>query len=457
MTNQRKTGLMSWVLVLFHFFAVTEASAKVSEQEAKRLQQDLTPVGAQRAGNDEGTIPPWNGGVNQPPSEWKAGTIEVDPFAVDRPLFTITAEQMTGYAKKLTPGQQALLKAYPASYQLPVYKTHRSAAYPERVYAALAGNAVTAELLENGNGVKNTMVTSPFPIPGNGIEAIWNHVLRFRGEQVEFRAAFATPMESGAFTPILTNYEYYFTYSEPNVSLEEIENKVFYLRTEILAPSQLAGTLNLIHETLDQVRSPRMAWRYQAGERRLRRSPNLDYSTDLPNSSSLRAVDQKDLYNGAPDQYEWTLQGKREIYVPYNSYKLHQAGLKPADIIRPHHINQDLARYELHRVWVVEGILRVGMPHIYGRRVFYIDEDSWQILLTEEYDREGQLWRVSEAHPVEYYSVPLFWTTLELTYDLKAKRYFIDGLDNDQPPYNFSPGLNRSAFSTSSARRAARR
>src|SRR5690606_11862117 len=152
------------------------------------------------------------------------------------------------------------------------------------------------------------------------------------------------------------------------------------------------------HETLDQVRSPRLAWRYQAGERRLRRSPNLAYDTDFPNSSGLRTVDQTDMYNGAPDQYEWTLVGKKEMYIPYNAYKLHSGELKIADIVKPRHINQELARYELHRVWVIEANVREGISHIYKKRRSYLDEDSWQIVLSEEYNRNDELWRGSEAH-----------------------------------------------------------
>ncbi|HBM49854.1 MAG TPA: DUF1329 domain-containing protein, partial [Marinobacter sp.] len=239
--------------------------------------------------------------------------------------------------------------------------------------------------------------------------------------------------------------------------LADIDNKIFYLKTETIAPSTLAGTITLVHETLDQVRSPRLAWRYDSGSRRLRRSPNLAYETDLPNSSSLRSVDQKDMYNGAPNQYDWELKGKRELLVPYNAYKLHDDNIRPSDVIRPNHINQELTRYELHRVWVVEAKRRIGIGHIYDRRVFYIDEDSWQIMASEEYNEEGELWRVSEAHNISYYSVPVFWTTMEMTYDLKAQRYYIDGLDNGYPAYDFDPGFRGNEFTASAARRAARR
>nr|WP_228160686.1 DUF1329 domain-containing protein [Marinobacter bohaiensis] len=431
--------------------------ASVSEDEAARLDQDLTPVGAERAGNGSGTIPAWDGGLAEPPATYREGEIEADPFPDDKPLFVITAENAALYGDKLTAGHRKLLEQYGPEYVMPVYQTRRTAAYPERIYERLRDNARHAELLDNGNGVRSTIATSPFPIPQSGLEVIWNHILRFRGEEVSFRSAFATPTVDGSFNPVLTEYDYYFAYSEPGVSLSDIDNKIFYLKTRIMSPSSLAGTLNLVHETLDQVRSPRLAWRYQSGERRLRRSPNLAYTTDLPNSSSLRTVDQKDMYNGAPNQYDWRLKGKREIYVPYNAYRLHQPSASADDIIQPRHINQQLTRYELHRVWVVEATLRTGLDHVYHRRVFYIDEDSWQILTTEEYDSDGNLWRVSEAHNISYYTVPVFWTTLELTYDLKSERYYVDGLDDGQKPYDFEPGFRGNEFSASAVRRSARR
>ncbi|MDC0662180.1 DUF1329 domain-containing protein [Marinobacter sp. SS21] len=435
----------------------SQAMAKVSEAQAARLGADLTPVGAERAGNDAGTIPAWTGGLSKPPGGWSQGDREFSPFPEDQLLFTITKDNYQQYRDQLTDGHVAMLEAYGPDYFLPVYRTRRTAAFPEHVYDKFRDNALSAALLDNGNGVRDTIMTSPFPIPQNGLEVIWNHILRYRGEQLSFRSASATPAVSGAFNPIFTQYDYYFAYAEPGIQLADIDNKIFYLKTETIAPTSLAGSITLVHETLDQVRSPRLAWRYETGSRRLRRSPNLAYETDLPNASSLRSVDQKDMYNGAPNQYDWHLLGKREIYVPYNAYELHSDRHSSEDIIRPGHINQELARYELHRVWVVEAKVRTGISHIYGRRVFYVDEDSWQILATEEYDQDGNLWRVSEAHNISYYSEPVFWTTLEMTYDLKARRYYIDGLDEGQASYNFEPGFRSNEFTASAARRAARR
>ncbi|PID42477.1 MAG: outer membrane lipoprotein-sorting protein [Proteobacteria bacterium] len=430
---------------------------KVSQQEADKLGKELTPLGAERQGNPEGTIPPWTGGITTLPEGYRTGAPHIDPFSADIPEFKIDSSNINLYKSNLTEGQQQLVRQYAPDYYLNVYPSRRSASYPARIYATLKKNAVESELLENGNGVKNTMATSPFPVPGNGLEILWNHILRYRGEQAFFRSSFVTPTIEGRYRPIRVEYSYYFAYSEPGITLKEIDNKIFYLRTKILSPTKLAGTLNLVHETLDQVHSPRKAWRYQTGERRLRRAPAMEYSTDLPNSSSLRTIDQLDMYNGAPNQYHWTVTGKKEIYIPYNAYKLDSKELEIKDIIRPRHIDQSLARYELHRVWVIEGILRKGLRHIYHKRRFFLDEDSWQIVLAEEYDKNNTLWRVSEAHTINYYEKPLLWSTVEVTYDLKSGRYFAQGLDNEENPVDFSPGFKRRDFSTSAARRAAKR
>ena len=165
----------------------------------------------------------------------------------------------------------------------------------------------------------------------------------------------------------------------------------------------------------------------------MRRAPNVAFDNPGTGSDGLRTSDQFDIYNGSPERYDWKLVGKQEIVVPYNAYPLHSNKLKNDDILKPLHINQQHARYELHRVWVVDATLKAGQRHIYKRRTFYIDEDSWQILVVDCYDNRDQLWRVQEGHSINYFEIPTFWTTLETTYDLQAGRYLALGLDNEEP------------------------
>ena len=51
--------------------------------------------------------------------------------------------------------------------------------------------------VQSGNGIKNAVVGVPFPIPANGLEAIWNHILRYRGENIARFAGQAAPTASG--------------------------------------------------------------------------------------------------------------------------------------------------------------------------------------------------------------------------------------------------------------------
>src|SRR5690606_20204219 len=190
----------------------TGVMAAVSAEEAAKLGNSLTPLGGEMAGNADGSIPAWTGGLK--PSAGKVderGFLE-NPYAGDQPLFTITAQNMDQYKDKLTPGQQALFKRYPNTYKIPVYKTHRSAASPEAVYEAARENAVNTKLVEGGNGLENFKMAHAFPIPQNGMEVAWNHLTRYRGGSVRRQIVQATPQVNGSFN--LVYFQDEFTYRE---------------------------------------------------------------------------------------------------------------------------------------------------------------------------------------------------------------------------------------------------
>ena len=422
---------------------ITISQAAVSENEAARLGQDLTPMGAIMAGNADGTIPAWDGGISAPPAGFNSGDHHTDPFAADKPLHTITAQNKDQYKEKLTAGHLAMLDTYPDSYKLNVYKSHRSAAFPQRIYDATRVNASKARLVDDGNGVSDAIIGIPFPIPSSGGEVIWNHLLRYRGETVGRWIAQAMPTRSGKYTLVKFEDEFDVMYSKPGAKFEDLNNIILYFKQKVIAPARLAGYILLAHETLNQVKQPRAAWTYNTGQRRVRRAPNVAYDNPGTASDGMRTSDQFDMFNGAPDRYNWELVGRKEMIVPYNAYMLHSSDVKYKDILTPKHINPELARYELHRVWVVDATLKEGTSHIYSRRTFYIDEDSWQILAVDQYDRRGNLWRVSEGFPINYYDVPTLWSTLEVHTDLQAGRYLAIGLDNQSRMYDFN--LNRTA------------
>lgn len=428
------------------------AFAAVSATEAARLDADLTPLGAERAGNADGSIPAWTGGITTPPAGYQVGDHHPDPYAGDIPLYTITAANCASYQDRLTAGHLALLRAYP-DYKLIVYPTHRSASNPPRIYDAVRRNATTANLTENGNAFTGAIVGIPFPIPRNGLEVIWNHLTRYRGVAVIRHISQAAPTPGGAYTLVDFDDEFLFNFCRPDATAAGLANTLIYFKQTVAAPARLAGTILLAHETMDQVKEPRRAWIYNTGQRRVRRAPNIAYDNPGTAADGLRTIDQFDMFNGATDRYDWTLVGKREMIVPYNAYRLHSGQLKNADILHPLHINQELARYELHRVWVVDAKVKPGVSHLYPHRTFYIDEDSWQVLVVDQYNSRGEMWRVSEAHCINYYDARSFWSTLEVHTDLAARRYLALGLDNERPMYNFSAKLTPADFSPEALRR----
>jgi len=424
----------------FAAFAALSVHAAVPASEAARLGGDLTPLGAQTSGNADGTIPTWNGGILTPPAGYKVGDHHPDPFAADKPLYTVTPANLGQYEAKLTAGSVSLLKAY-ADYKLIVYPTRRSANNPQRIYDATKANATTGTLANNGNSFENAVTGIPFPLPASGLEVMWNHLARYRGVAAARHIGQAAPTRGGSYTLVQFEDEFLFNYARPDVTAAQLDNILVYYKQAVTAPARQAGQILLAHETLDQVKEKRSAWVYNAGQRRVRRAPDVAYDNPGTSADGMRTSDQFDMYNGAPDRYDWKLVGKKEMIVPYNSYKLHSKSVKYADILKPLHINQDLARYELHRVWVVEATLKPGASHIYKRRTFYVDEDSWQILAVDQYDSRDQMWRVSEAHCINYYDAQVFWSTLEAHTDLIAGRYLVVGLDNENAMYDF--GIKR--------------
>lgn len=419
------------------------ASAAVSAQEAARLGADLTPLGGEKAGNAAGTIPAWDGGLDSAAKAgfpaYKTGSHHPDPFASDKPLFTISAQNASQYANNLTEGHKALLRAYKDTYLMNVYPSHRTAAHPQRVYDATKRIATTANLAAGGNGVTGAVEGIPFPIPKQGVEIFWNHILRYRADAATRSIGQAAVTAGGDYTLVKFHDEFYLVYSLAGAKETELDNVILYFIQETVAPARLAGEILLVHETLDQSKENRRAWLYNPGQRRVRRAPNVAFDNPGTAADNQRTSDQFDMYNGSPERYDWKLVGKREIYVPYNAYKLNSNQLKYKDILKSQHINQEHARYELHRVWVVDSTLKAGTDHVYKRRTLYVDEDSWQILAVDCYDKRDQLWRVQEGHAMEYYELPTMWTTLELVMDLQNRRYLALGLQNEEPrSYDFT-------------------
>ncbi len=444
----RRTAL-AWLPMLLVGIAPA-ARGGASAEEAARLDAELSPMGAERGANAAGTIPAWTGGLHVPPPGFQPGTRQLDPYAGDSILYTVTAADLALRGPLLSEGQKALLEAHPATWRLNVYPTHRSAAYPAWVYEAVRRNATRARLILEGKGsVADARVGPPSPIPKSGVEVIWNHNLRWRGARIERKEGGAAVTRLGRYRVVLFDQLLGLPYAaqRPDAFGKTYPNVLLALKSTIIAPSRLTNNASLVIEPIDQTNDPRRSWLYDRDLHRVFRVPWFGYDFPAPYSDNLRTIDDLWLFNGPPDRFEWELLGKRELLIPYNAYRLHGGDVGPGDILRRHHIDPGLARYELHRVWVVQGTLKPGEKHVYSRRVFYVDEDSWQIAVAESYDLEGRLWRVNEAHAVQLYDVPVLASTLEVFHDLRERRYLVNGLDNESHAWRFSEGSDPREFS----------
>ena len=292
-----------------------------------------------------------------------------DPYADDKILFTITGANADQYAEFLSPGQIALLKTYD-TFKMNVYPTRRSASNPQRIYDATKKVAATATLVENGYGVTGAVIGTPFPIPKSGIEVLWNHLLRYRGDIASRKIAQAAPTRGGSYTLVLFEDEFDVLYTHEGATEESLNNKILYFKQKVTAPARLAGGILLVHETLNQVKEHRSAWLYNPGQRRVRRAPNVAYDNPGTASDGMRTSDQFDMFNGGVDRYDWKLVGKQELFVPYNAYKLHSDSLKYKDILTPLHALRaspgvgrrgDVEGRRASRVQAPDDVLRRGL------------------------------------------------------------------------------------------------
>ncbi|NVH64238.1 DUF1329 domain-containing protein [Pseudomonas simiae] len=434
------------IAVLALSLLAANVMAAVSPEEAAKLGTTLTPVGAEKAGNADGSIPAWTGGIPKNAGAVDSKGFLADPFVSEKPLFVITAATVDKYKDKLSDGQVAMFKRYPETYKIPVYPSHRTVNLPPEIYESIKRSALNVKPINDGNGLENFTGNRyyAFPIPKNGVEVLWNHITRYHGGNLRRIITQATPQTNGSYTPIRFEEEVAVPQLIPDMDPAKAANVLTFFKQSVTAPARLAGNVLLVHETLDQVKEPRLAWIYNAGQRRVRRAPQVAYDGPGTASDGLRTSDNFDMFSGAPDRYDWKLVGKKEMYIPYNSYKLDQPTLKYDDIIKAGHINQDLTRYELHRVWEVVGTVKPSERHIYAKRHMYIDEDSWQVALVDHYDGRGQLWRVAEGHAQFYYNHQTPAYTVETLYDIIAGRYIALGMKNEEKS-SFVFGFNAKA------------
>lgn len=402
------------------------ASQAASEQDAARLGKELTPVGAEKAGNKDGSIPAWTGGDMKAPAGWKAGASRPDPYAGDKRAFSIDASNVDRYKDKLAPGQVEMVKTIPG-YRMDVYPTHRSCGYPDFYYERTRKNAVAAKLAANGHDMAEALGAAvPFPVPRNGAEAIWNHKLHWRGEGFHMtHAGFIPPKGSDSIGEPIVQDEREMSpmWSPSNKGIADANGIEYQLLNVFTGPPSIAGDATLAQYNFFK---PNDVWLYFSSQRRVRRAPTYQYDAPQLNTENLLIVDQYAQFNGPLDRYEWKLAGKKELYVPYNTYRLNASASKVEDVVKPKFFSRDHVRYELHRVWVVEASLKEGMRHMFPKRTFYIDEDTWMVLVEDMYDAQGKVWRTAEMGPYMAWEIPACVWAANSSYDHVTRRVVLD-------------------------------
>lgn len=367
----------------------------------ERLDSEThTCIGAHRTGTEAGVAPFTGRLPAADPAFASAKGFHPGPYVDDEPLFVITAANAAEHADYLTEGQKALFAARPDHFRMPVYPSRRDIAVPQRVCDRIKADWGKSEVAADGLNLNGPLTPIPFPFPKNGLEALWN-TQRFPGvwnETATLDTAAVFP--SGSITWGRMRYQTLAPAANPALSEPPAGDVAAYFITETLLPLRDKGAIHVGYQPLTFTRGSTHVWAFNPGTRRMRQAPDIAFDHPVP-PSGLRTVDDDHGFNGSPERYTWTLVGQREIYIPYNNYRLNDPSIKYADLLTPYTLNPDHMRYELHRVWVIEGQLRDGMRHVYGRRVLYADEDTWMIPWADNYDTRGALWR-STAVNIRY-------------------------------------------------------
>lgn len=422
-------------IIALAFMLTLPLATPVSASEL--ADPELTPLGGERAGNADGTIPAWTGGIPRRALEDREAGYR-DPFSSDEPRFVISADNMEAHAEHLSPGQQAMLQRYPESFRMPVYPTRRSAANPQGVYEAVARNGEMARL-EGTDGLSGAATGPAFPQPQNGAQVIWNHKTRYATTGVQLHPNNAMVRGSGRYTLFRASMKLRNSYARQGVDPDELDNEFSQFIHRMHSPLQLAGITVLGHQHINPQLDNNEYWLYVPGQSEIFHVNETDTGYDASSSATgnMLTTDQINGFAGPLDRYEWELVGKRELYIPYNAYRLEDKSLALDEILQARHLPPALLRYELHRVWVVEARVRENREHRYARRTFYLDEDSWSIALVDIYDSAGELLQLQEIHLFTAYDVPLVSTAMGAVYPFDDDRHVVLNIDNDDPVIRF--------------------
>ena len=462
----KKAVVLTGTLVGVMGFALTSsfATAAVTPEERASIGlegTELTPSGAIRAGNAEGTIPEWKNEPIPTPAGYKPGDFLPDPYADDEIRFTITPQNYQDHADKLSEGQKLMFQTYPDFY-MNIYPTRRSGVFAPHIYDAALKNLDRVTYMEVDKdmgmyGYTGARQAWAFPIPHTGEEVFLNQQSRPRLVWYDARETTIAVASTGDYVVNKLKVNFHIKYSDPEISDDDPAGDpdtytILYAQV-LTAPAKLAGQVVLALEPNTFVSNFRKAWAYSPGQRRVKRAPQIIHDNPLTAADGLGTTDNAYGFNGPNDRFTYKLLGKREMYVPYNPYKIASKEATVDKVIKANgRINQVYTRYELHREWVIEATLKEGTNHAYGKRVFYLDEDTWDVTMVDLYDRRGGLWRYWEDHNMMYYNVGYQNRVAEISYDMNAHRMVALMIDKSRGP-DFTWRAPDSYFTAAAVRR----
>lgn len=453
--------MLGAIIVAHILLETSPLHAAAMPEEIARLGNDLTCVGAEKAGNADGSLTAWTGKWLGAPDhvDFKGtGHHPIDPYADEQPLFVITAANMADYAQRLSAGQKALFATYPDTFRIPVYRTRRDFRFSDSVCDATLQNSKSARLVSDGEGVEATTGGILFPFPKTGLELMWtSSFFTFRPWTEEYVSDNAYVLSNGRINWGQVHSRNLAPPLEPGKQGKSEGPSSFYLN-ETLLPLRDRGEINTGVEFFDHSKEPRQSWRYDPGTRRVRQSPEYGFDMQFPGTGGSITVDEVRIFNGSGQRYNWSIVGKQEMYVPANAYRIHSSEVRYADLLTPGHVNPEQMRYELRRVWVLEANVKENYRHLYTKRHMYVDEDSWLMIMADNYDARGSLWRTSM---INYFYAPEAQTWqagVGLYHDLEARSYLAFNLINEQPNgYILNRGdLSSRDFGAEAARRYGR-
>ncbi len=389
----------------------------------------LTPSGAEKSGNKDGSIPAGEG-AEPPLPGWEWGKLRQAhwKYKDEKPLFTIDASNVDKYADKLSAGQVAMVKQA-KGYKMDVFPSHRTCGVPDFVASNTRKNVGTAALNPDGWSLKDATVPGyPFPMPTSGVEAMWNAKMRYRGVGIDYKATIT------AVSPRRGSNEWIRADSEQTLffpwgvkgsnALSSYPPVEFYVYFGYVAPAALAGQSLAITQYINQAENE--TFYYFPGQRRVRRMPTYSHDSPQIGMENQYTLDEPNVFNGALDRFDWKLVGKKEIYVPYNAFGAHDFKAKFEDVAGNDFIAQTHRRYELHRVWVIEASVKAGMRHSAPKRTIYLDEDSWAPVLMDDFDARNQLAKMREGFLIPVYETGTCDAMAMVQNNLAEGRYVFD-------------------------------